>query len=146
MNIHSATKNLFRLMAFVVAAFPLLLSSAPGANAAEHSQTVLTATDGCPDGWVSSSAPGGCSPGYLTLKLAGIRATDGCPDGWVRSSAPGGCSPGSFTLKQRRVYQAQYHCAFGVDCDLMVEAVIALGGTCTSDGPDTDCVLPPLID
>jgi len=102
--------------------------------------------DGCPDGWVSSSAPGGCSPGYLTLKQAGIRNTDGCPDGWVSSSAPGGCSPGSFTLKQRRVYQAQYHCAFGVECDLMVDAILALGGTCASDGPDTTCDLPPLIE
>ena len=213
MNFHPRTKNPFRLVAFAVAAFALLLSGAPGASAEEDSgstgQAVLEATEGCPDGWVPSSAPGGCSPGfftlklvgardtdgcpdgwvrssapggcspgfftlrlngidatddcpdgwvrssapggcspgYLTLKLAGLRATDdGCPDGWVPSSAPGGCSPGSFTLKKRRVYQAQYHCAFGVDCDLMVEAVIALGGTCSSDGPDTTCDLPPLIE
>ena len=33
MNIHSQTKNLFRLMAYLVAAFVLLLSSAPGASA-----------------------------------------------------------------------------------------------------------------
>jgi hypothetical protein len=103
-------------------------------------------TKGCPAGWVTSSAPGGCSPGYLTLRLAGISPTDGCPDGWVASSAPGGCSPGSFTLKQRQVYQAQYHCAFGVHCDMMVEAILALGGSCNRDGPDTTCELPPLIE
>ena len=99
---------------------------------------------GCPDGWVQSSAPGGCSPGYITLRQVGLDATEGCPDGWVESSAPGGCSPGSFTLKQRTIYQASYTCAFGVACDVMVEAVLALGGTCTRDGPDTSCDLPPL--
>ena len=174
-------KHDFRLMGFGVLAFLLFSSNAPGTSAAQQSrdtgQTELAVTegcpkgwvsssapggcspgfftlkphgvrdaDGCPDGWVSSSAPGGCSPGYLTLKQAGIRNTDGCPDGWVSSSAPGGCSPGSFTLKQRRVYQAQYHCAFGVECDLMVDAILALGGTCASDGPDTTCDLPPLIE
>jgi len=28
----------------------------------------------------------------------------------------------------------------------MVDAIIALGGTCASDGPDTNCDLPPLIE
>ncbi len=100
----------------------------------------------CPDGWVRSSAPGGCSPDYLTLELAGLRAIDSCPDGWVRSSAPGGCSPGDFTLEPGfdGIDQARYHCAFGAACDDMIEAVFALGGTCSSDGPDTTCDLPPL--
>ncbi len=102
----------------------------------------------CPDGWVRSSAPGGCSPEYLTLKQAGLQATDSCPDGWVRSSAPGGCSPGNFTLEPGfdGIDQARYHCAFGAACDAMIEAVLALGGTCSSDGPDTSCDIPPLIE
>lgn len=102
----------------------------------------------CPDGWVRSSAPGGCSPEYITLAQAGLHATEGCPDGWVRSSAPGGCSPDNFTLEPdlRGVDQARFHCAFGAACDHMIDAVFALGGTCTSDGPDTTCDLPPLIE
>lgn len=143
-------KNGFRLMGFGVLAFLLFSSNAPGTSAAQQSsdtgQTKLAVTEGCPDGWVRSSAPGGCSPGFFTLKLVRLPDTDDCPDGWVRSSAPGGCSPGSFTLKQRRAYQARYHCAFGVECDLMVDAILALGGTCASDGPDTTCDLPPLIE
>lgn len=101
----------------------------------------------CPAGWVTSEAPGGCSPGYLTLRQAGIElATEGCPSGWVASSAPGGCSPGSFTLEERRIYSAHYTCAFGVECDVMVEAILALGGSCERDGPDSSCDLPPLVE
>ena len=102
----------------------------------------------CPDGWVRSSAPGGCSPDFITLKLAGLRAIDRCPDGWVRSSAPGGCSPGSFTLEPGfdSIDRASYHCAFGDACETMIESIIALGGTCETDGRDTTCDLPPLID
>jgi hypothetical protein len=102
----------------------------------------------CPDGWVRSSAPGGCSPDYITLKQAGLRAIDSCPDGWVRSSAPGGCSPDNFTLETGfdGVDYASYHCAFGDACDGMIESIIALGGTCNTDGPDTGCDLPPLIE
>lgn len=102
----------------------------------------------CPDGWVRSSAPGGCSPEYLTLKQAGLQATDSCPEGWVRSSAPGGCSPGNFTLEPGfdGIDQARYHCAFGNACDVMIEAVLALGGTCSSKGRDTSCEIPPLIE
>jgi hypothetical protein len=100
----------------------------------------------CPDGWVRSSAPGGCSPEYLTLEQAGLYAIDQCPDGWVRSSAPGGCSPGNFTLESGfdGIDQARYHCAFGDACDVMIDAVIALGGSCSTDGPDTTCELPPV--
>lgn len=102
----------------------------------------------CPDGWVRSSAPGGCSPGFITLKQAGLRAIDECPDGWVRSSAPGGCSPGNFTLKTGfdGIERASYNCPFGSACDTMIESIIALGGSCKSDGPDTTCDLPPLIE
>ena len=112
-------KHDFRLMGFGVLAFLLFSSNAPGTSAAQQSRDT----------------------GQTELAV-----TEGCPKGWVSSSAPGGCSPGSFTLKQRRVYQAQYHCAFGVECDLMVDAILALGGTCASDGPDTTCDLPPLIE
>ena len=107
----------------------------------------IASTDSCPKGWVSSSAPGGCSPGFFTLKTNGARdSRRSCPDGWVRSSAPGGCSPGDFTLEPGfdGIDQARYHCAFGAACDDMIEAVFALGGTCSSDGPDTTCDLPPL--
>ncbi len=102
----------------------------------------------CPDGWVRSSAPGGCSPGYITLKQAGLRAIDSCPEGWVRSSAPGGCSPDNFTLETGfdGVDYASYHCAFGDACDDMIESIKALGGTCNTDGPDTTCDLPPLVE
>lgn len=102
----------------------------------------------CPDGWVRSSVPGGCSPDYITLARAGLHATKRCPDGWVPSSAPGGCSPDNFTLEpdSSGVDRARYHCAFGDACDHMIEAVFALGGTCTSEGPDTTCDLPPLIE
>ncbi|MEE9423921.1 MAG: hypothetical protein V3V18_02955 [Methylococcales bacterium] len=64
----------------------------------------------------------------------------------MRSSAPGGCSPGNFTLEPAfdGIDQARYHCAFGAACDHMIEAVLALGGTCSSDGPDTTCEIPPL--
>lgn len=102
----------------------------------------------CPDGWVRSSAPGGCSPGYITLAQAQLIAIDECPDGWVRSSAPGGCSPGNFTLETGfdGLDRARFNCAFGKACDTMIEAIKALGGSCESDGPDTSCDLPPLID
>jgi hypothetical protein len=54
----------------------------------------------CPTGWVSSSAPGGCSPGFFTLFTNGLRDSQrSCPDGWVRSSAPGGCTPEFLNLK-----------------------------------------------
>lgn len=100
----------------------------------------------CPDGWVRSSAPGGCSPDYLTLELARLQAINSCPSGWVRSSAPGGCSPDNFTLEPGfdGVDQARYHCAFGRACDAMIEAVLALGGNCYSEGPDTTCDIPPI--
>ncbi len=102
----------------------------------------------CPDGWVRSSAPGGCSPEYITLKQAGLRAIDSCPKGWVRSSAPGGCSPENFTLETGfdGIDRASYHCAFGDACDVMIESIIALGGNCNTNGSDTTCDLPPLID
>ncbi|MEJ2754283.1 MAG: hypothetical protein P8104_00185 [Gammaproteobacteria bacterium] len=102
----------------------------------------------CPDGWVRSSAPGGCSPGYITLKQAGLRAINSCADGWVRSSAPGGCSPDNFTLETGfdGIDRASFHCVFGAACDTMIESIKALGGTCNSNGPDTTCDLPPLID
>lgn len=102
----------------------------------------------CPDGWVRSSAPGGCSPEFITLKQAGLKAIDSCPDGWVRSSAPGGCSPENFTLETGfdGVDRASYNCPFGDACDGMIESIIALGGSCKTDGPDTTCDLPPLIE
>lgn len=125
-------------------------SSAPGGCSPGFFTLRLSDAEGdggCPDGWVRSSAPGGCSPGHLTLKLAGLEpVTEGCPDGWIESSAPGGCSPEGFTLKERRIQQASYTCAFGVACDVMVEAILALGGSCTRDGPDSTCDLPPLVE
>ena len=101
----------------------------------------------CPQGWVRSSAPGGCSPEYLSVQLTGIKVIDHCPDGWIRSSAPGGCSPDNFTLEPGfdGIDRAYFHCAFGDSCQPMIDAVLALGGTCVSDGPDTSCRLPPPI-
>lgn len=127
-------------------------SSAPGGCSPEfftlRLNGVRDSIRSCPDGWVRSSAPGGCSPEYLTLELAGLRAIDSCPDGWVRSSAPGGCSPDNFTIETGfdGVDQAYYHCAFGDLCDMMIDAVIALGGHCATNGRDTTCDLPPLVE
>lgn len=67
----------------------------------------------CPDRWVPSNAPGGCSPGFFTLELAGIESTQGCPSGWVESSAPGGCSPGFFTLRLNGVRDSRRSCPDG---------------------------------
>lgn len=124
-------------------------SSAPGGCSPGFFTMALQdveGTVGCPDGWVQSSAPGGCSPGYLTLKMVGLEATEGCPDGWIESSAPGGCSPEGFMLETREIFQARYTCAFGAACDVMVDAILALGGTCERDGPDSACDLPPLVE
>ncbi|MEJ2403589.1 MAG: hypothetical protein P8171_04760 [Candidatus Thiodiazotropha sp.] len=74
---------------------------------------VKTKVNECPAGWVRSSAPGGCSPGYFTLKLAGIENAKGCPKGWVDSSAPGGCSPGFFTLYTNGLRDSQRSCPDG---------------------------------
>lgn len=125
-------------------------SSAPGGCSPEFFTLHLTGTRDsrttCPDGWVRSSAPGGCSPNYLTLELAGLKAIDSCPDGWVRSSAPGGCSPENFTLEPGfdGVDYARVHCAFGKACQPLIDAIVALSGSCTTDGPDVSCDLPPL--
>ena len=127
-------------------------SSAPGGCSPGFFTLVLNkvrdSRRSCPDGWVRSSAPGGCSPDFITLKQAGLRAIDSCPKGWVRSSAPGGCSPDNFTLETGfdGVDYASYNCAFGDACDKMIESIIALGGSCNTDGPDTGCELPPLIE
>jgi len=67
----------------------------------------------CPDGWVLSSVPGGCSPGFFTLKLAGIHSIQGCPSGWVESSAPGGCSPEFFTLRLNGLPDSRRSCPDG---------------------------------
>ncbi len=100
-------------------------------------------TNGCHDKWVVSSAPGGCSPEFLTLKLVGLEFNNGCPDGWVVSSAPGGCSPGFITTDDgSHVFAIQHHCAFGSACDAVVDAVLALGGHCTSSSYGETCTLP----
>ena len=121
-------------------------SSAPGGCSPGFFTIAVGAFDfdnGCPDMWVPSSAPGGCSPDFLTLKTAGLDATLGCPDMWVPSSAPGGCSPGFIAIDSGgRVFEAQYHCAFGRQCDAMVEAIIALGGSCTSSSLGETCTIP----
>jgi len=61
----------------------------------------------CPDGWVPSTAPGGCSPGSMTANPKGglskakgskARRLRPCPKGWVRG--PQGCQPGSFKAKR----------------------------------------------
>ncbi len=127
-------------------------SSAPGGCSPEFFTVVLNkpvySRGSCPDGWVRSSAPGGCSPEYLTLKQVGLEAIDSCPDGWVRSSAPGGCSPGNFTLETGfdGIDRASYICPFGDACNDMIDSIIALGGHCETDGRDTTCNLPPLVE
>ena len=67
----------------------------------------------CPDRWVPSSVPGGCSPGFFTLKLVGLDSTRGCPKGWVESSVPGGCSPEFFTLHLNGVSDSRQACPDG---------------------------------
>jgi hypothetical protein len=127
-------------------------SSAPGGCSPEfftlYTNGLRDSQRSCPDGWIRSSAPGGCSPGYLTLRLVGLEAVTECPKGWVRSSAPGGCSPDNFTLEPGfdGIDRAYYHCAFGDACDVMIDSIKALGGTCNTTGDDTSCDLPPLID
>jgi hypothetical protein len=99
--------------------------------------------DRCPDRWVPASVPGGCLPGYLTLRTVGLDGIDGCPDLWVPSSAPGGCAPGFFTSEPTPgVLEAQHHCAFGPACDPMIDAVIALGGSCVDTIFGTTCEIP----
>ena len=122
-------------------------SSAPGGCSPGY-LTVDAGTarfdNGCPQNWVPSSAPGGCSPEFLTMKLVGLEFDNGCPDMWVPSSAPGGCSPGFITIDAgSRIYEAQFHCAFGpAVCDTMVEAIKALGGECGTTVFGETCTLP----
>ncbi len=122
-------------------------SSAPGGCSPGYLTVdvgTLKFDDGCPQNWVPSSAPGGCSPEFLTMKLVGLEFDNGCPDMWVPSSAPGGCSPGFITIDAgSRIYEAQFHCAFGpAVCDTMVEAIKALGGECGTTVFGETCTLP----
>lgn len=97
------------LLMAAFAAFMLLLSIAPGADAQTRDTTtkddggtaVLAATEGCPDGFVEGRF--GCVPENLTSErepdFVVVEFDDGCPDGWVASTAPGGCSPENLTLE-----------------------------------------------
>lgn len=103
-NNNSSTRTVAQVLLAALTACMLVLAIAPGAQAqTRDTKTADTAvqatTSGCPDGWVVSSAPGGCAPGYLTIEIATFDFDNGCPDGWVPTSAPGGCAPGFLTLK-----------------------------------------------
>ncbi len=91
----------------------LLMLFFTGASYADDPVYTKALLKQCPHGWVRSSAPGGCSPGFFTLKLAGIDSTKGCPSGWVESRAPGGCSPGFFTLRLNGIRDSRRSCPDG---------------------------------
>lgn len=98
-------------------AAPFCLFVTTGVNAADliksTSDSVNAAMTTCPAGWVRSSAPGGCSPEFFTLKSVGLYSTSGCPSGWVESAAPGGCSPEFFTLRLNGIPESIRSCPSG---------------------------------
>ena len=55
-------------------------------------QQFQRATEGCPDGWVPSSQPGGCQPGSLTIQPVGPVETGlppgSCPEGFSPAVSP----------------------------------------------------------
>ncbi len=120
----------------------------PGATYPLEAKPTQIALKRCPYHWPPSSNQDGCDTGLRTLQLGGVYLSEGCSDGWVRSSAPGGCSPNNFTLQTRfgGIDRAEYHCVFGDECNAIIEVIKSLGGVCETDGFDTTCELPSLID
>ncbi len=103
------TTNLFAPLMIAL----LLLTFSSQSHARDSLDSIKAGLKQCTDGWVESSAPGGCSPEFFTLKFAGIESSPGCPSGWVSSSAPGGCSPGFFTVLLNRTRDSIRSCPDG---------------------------------